>query len=102
MAYIGCKILFAQEQYGRHSNAQLLQDVGREYANLMELREVVTIKGKLEGCRTYGEVMEEGASQSLDSALEKVEAVVHSHDACNLQYTSGSTGQPKAATLTHQ
>lgn len=30
------------------------------------------------------------------------ETELHPEDVCNLQFTSGSTGNPKAAMLTHQ
>lgn len=35
-----------------------------------------------------------------DALLKEDE--LNPHDVCNLQFTSGSTGNPKAAMLTHQ
>lgn len=34
-------------------------------------------------------------------ALREAELAVNPHDVCNLQFTSGTTGNPKAAMLTH-
>jgi len=38
---------------------------------------------------------------ALDVSLAEIEAGLSSHDAINIQFTSGTTGSPKAATLTH-
>ena len=37
-----------------------------------------------------------------DAMIERTEALLKSEDAINIQYTSGTTGFPKAATLTHR
>jgi long-subunit acyl-CoA synthetase (AMP-forming) len=37
-----------------------------------------------------------------DNILDIFDGVVSPHDVVNLQFTSGSTGNPKAAMLTHQ
>lgn len=58
------------------------------------------IKGQYDGFPTYNEVIESGALIS-DEIFEVARLDVNPHDVCNLQYTSGSTGQPKAAMLTH-
>ena len=50
---------------------------------------------------TYKDIVERGSSVSND-VLEDRENTLHPDDVCNLQFTSGSTGNPKAAMLTHQ
>jgi fatty-acyl-CoA synthase len=37
-----------------------------------------------------------------EQILNGLKTSVTEHDVCNLQYTSGTTGMPKAAMLTHQ
>ena len=43
----------------------------------------------------------ERLSHNLEEALNAAEANVRPEDVCNLQFTSGTTGNPKAAMLTH-
>jgi long-subunit acyl-CoA synthetase (AMP-forming) len=43
----------------------------------------------------------ERLSQNLEAGLDAAEAKVRPDDVCNLQFTSGTTGSPKAAMLTH-
>lgn len=59
------------------------------------------IKGILNGFPTYDELIEAGALIP-NEVLKAASIMVSPNDICNLQYTSGSTGQPKAAMLTHQ
>lgn len=59
------------------------------------------IKGFLAGFPTYDELIDAG-SLIPNEVLEAARLHVGAGDVCNLQYTSGSTGQPKAAMLTHQ
>ncbi|RHZ54430.1 hypothetical protein CDV55_103971 [Aspergillus turcosus] len=50
---------------------------------------------------TYEQVIQRGLPLP-SHALQDREAELHSADVCNLQFTSGSTGNLKAAMLTHQ
>jgi acyl-CoA synthetase (AMP-forming)/AMP-acid ligase II len=100
----GCKLLFIEEKYGRHSNAQLLQEIGsrpQDSLVLKSLNQVITLRGSYPGFPTYEEVIDDGKSRISDDLFEDARLHVNTHDVCNLQYTSGSTGQPKAASLTH-
>ena len=42
-----------------------------------------------------------GSTEKVGAQLEEVGAGIDADDAINIQFTSGTTGQPKAATLTH-
>lgn len=49
---------------------------------------------------TYEAVLARGSSVTA-SELQKVESSVQKDDVVNIQFTSGTTGSPKAAMLTH-
>ncbi|MDR1050001.1 MAG: AMP-binding protein [Deltaproteobacteria bacterium] len=53
------------------------------------------------GMTAYREVLETGDGVPLED-LEKISASLHYDDIINMQYTSGTTGFPKGAMLTHQ
>jgi mevalonyl-CoA ligase len=67
-----------------------------------ELETVVVLRGTFNGFPTYSEVVEKISIQITEDEFQEARKPVHTHDVCNLQYTSGSTGDPKAAMLTHQ
>ncbi|MBM4002193.1 MAG: AMP-binding protein [Planctomycetes bacterium] len=63
------------------------------------LRSVVAIKGRdLPGSLTWQQVLECGAGATLDD----LPGGMGPGEAINIQYTSGTTGFPKAATLSHR
>lgn len=53
------------------------------------------------GMLGYDEVMSRGDAALDRSALEAASAALDCHDPINIQFTSGTTGNPKGATLTH-
>ncbi|KAH6721642.1 putative long-chain-fatty-acid-CoA ligase [Leptodontidium sp. MPI-SDFR-AT-0119] len=101
LEHSGCKLLFIEEKYGRHSNSELLSQLSEDPAQTPELKTIATLHGTFEDFKTYADVK---GGLSLGVSEEDFEAAIilaHTHDVCNLQYTSGSTGHPKAAMLTH-
>jgi long-chain acyl-CoA synthetase len=62
---------------------------------------VVILRGDSEGYTTYKDLLSQGSRVDPD-LLHDAEAKVLPHLVCNLQFTSGTTGLPKAAMLTHQ
>lgn len=96
---VGCKVLFIEERYGRHNNTDLLNQLAGLIIENKSLEHIVMLRGAFGDNINYEDVIEDLVSED---ELLQARARVHTHDVCNLQYTSGSTGQPKAAMLTHQ
>lgn len=68
---------------------------------LPELEETVILRGTYGKLAAYDDVISRGNSIP-SNAVQRRQDALSTHDVCNLQFTSGSTGNPKAAMLTHQ
>ncbi|CZS92713.1 related to long-chain-fatty-acid-CoA ligase [Rhynchosporium graminicola] len=101
LKHSGCKVLFIEEKYGRHSNAELLSQLSEDRNRTPELKTIATLHGTFEKFTTYSDVKDGLSSKISVEEFEAARRLAHTHDVCNLQYTSGSTGHPKAAMLTH-
>ncbi|HVA49014.1 MAG TPA: AMP-binding protein [Pirellulales bacterium] len=70
-------------------------------ADFPKLRWVVALKGETPpGAISWDEMCRRGAER--DDDLAALQAALSYRDAINIQYTSGTTGFPKAATLSHR
>ncbi|RDW78293.1 hypothetical protein BP5796_06145 [Coleophoma crateriformis] len=103
LKHSGCRVLFLQEKYGPHSNSQLLRGLeqDRDLVPDGELEKVIMLRGTSNTFSTYDELLQNLSPRVTDDELDEVKETVDTHDIVNLQYTSGSTGDPKAASLTH-
>lgn len=89
---------------GRHNLEEVLTELGpnpKKAATSESLEEIVILRESYESFTTYQTIIERGLSQAAH-VLPDREAELRPSDVCNLQFTSGSTGNPKAAMLTHQ
>ncbi|MDB6000092.1 MAG: AMP-binding protein [Rhizobacter sp.] len=113
----GCRALVTAERLKSSKYLDMLQALAPELAasepgrlkssRLPSLEMVIRLGDeRTPGMLNYGDVMAAGRSSSTDvaartAALGAISATLDRHDAINIQFTSGTTGNPKGATLTH-
>ena len=99
----GCRVLFTSEDVGRFDNRPLLERLKASEISeeLPDLKEVCLIRGEDKSFMHYTEFINEAQSIS-EHILDIFDGIISPYDVANLQFTSGSTGNPKAAMLTHQ
>lgn len=98
-----CKILFSAARLGKIDNKQTLAALESELPNLTHLEHVILLDpaSDFKAYSTFSDMLSSGEKIHAN-VLKKRETAVNPHDVCNLQFTSGTTGSPKAAMLTHQ
>ncbi|KAL1652048.1 putative NRPS-like protein biosynthetic cluster [Diplodia intermedia] len=98
-----CKLLFIQSRIGRYDNSAFVEQLRSAEARLKtlpSLAHVVALREQIPEFTTYDKLIGLGDVIS-PFYLDRVSTSLNTHDVCNLQFTSGSTGNPKAAMLTH-
>jgi acyl-coenzyme A synthetase/AMP-(fatty) acid ligase len=98
---LACRLLFTTARIGKADNSVLLSKLYNDPNSTPWLEEVIILNGESLDFRTYEEAVAEGAQLPADY-LDDCERVLTPHDICMLLFTSGSTGNPKAASLSHQ
>jgi fatty-acyl-CoA synthase len=106
---VGCRALITAARFKTGDYIAMIRELAPELgtesgvlhsSRLPELRHVIAIAGKHDGCLAFDWILETG-KQAGNARLESVSAAIQIDDAVNIQFTSGTTGLPKGATLSH-
>ena len=108
----GCKALVLAESFKTSDYVAMINKLLPEIAHsapgelqaalLPDLRQIITIGGTTHpGCRRFVDVEAMGDGADI-AALDAISAGLDRNDAINIQFTSGTTGSPKGATLSHR
>ncbi|MCF7694637.1 AMP-binding protein [Mycetohabitans sp. B2] len=109
---VGCRAIVAAEQFKMSRYLEMLQTLAPELAQhapgelqaarLPELRHVIRMgAGRTPGMLCYDDLVQQGRSRLDMAHLAAISGTLDAHDPINIQFTSGTTGKPKGATLTH-
>ena len=101
---VGCKALVTMPRFKTSDYLGMLRELRAAQA-LPQLQHAIWIDVAGEGAEEPGfmrfsQLMKTGDPQ--DARLPQVARLLHNRDAINIQFTSGTTGFPKGATLTHR
>ncbi|KHK57041.1 AMP-binding protein [Burkholderia sp. A9] len=110
---VGCKAVIAAERFKTSAYVEMLQTIAPELASatpgdlhaarVPSLRTVVSM-GEVApaGMFRFADVMARGRDTLDVARLDAIGATLAATDPINIQFTSGTTGSPKGATLTHR
>ncbi len=108
----GCRAIVTAEHFKSSMYLEMLRKLAPELdaqapgelhaPRLPALRWVIRMgDDRSAGMLNCGDVLQRGRKALDTAALDALSAVLDCHDAINIQFTSGTTGSPKGATLTH-
>ena len=107
---VGCKALVMADQFKTSNYPEILQavagDVGQCGVGNLKSKAFPTLKTLIlisdlsrDGYASFNSVIDIGKASTFD--ISKAELNVNCHMPVNIQFTSGTTGAPKGATLSH-
>jgi fatty-acyl-CoA synthase len=107
---VGCRALITGARFKASDYVAMIRELVPELGvardgdlhspRLPELRHAISIAEKHDGCMSFDSVMARG-KQVGSKRLESLSRTIQIDDAVNIQFTSGTTGLPKGATLSH-
>lgn len=101
LEFSDCKVFFTTTRIGRMDNAKLLGELEAKRENGEYAPRTFILRGDSGSYKTYDQLIKAGGRQDHERLYKTMNRVLP-HQVVNLQFTSGTTGLPKAAMLTHQ
>ena len=107
LRHVGVRVLVTADRFKSSDYVGMMQELlpappadgAISAANLPDLRWIVAMGKAVPGMLRFDDI----AATPADTArLDALTAALHSNDPINIQFTSGTTGLPKGATLSHR